>query len=252
MILLNGVEVNVTKFPDGTSQVWKLEENLLNLNYYMVEWKFQDEGEFMHLAQLVDLLREYNSRAEILLQLDYLPYARQDHPITNETTFSLYTFSKLLNSLNFFRVTIVDAHSSAYQLINNSINIDNNVEFHRFCDGNDIDVVVYPDKGAIKKYTGSTDLPELFGDKTRDPLTGYLQYNDIKGDTELIRGKNVIIRDDLCDGGMTFILLAKKLLQYEPKSVNLYVSHGIFSKGMKPLRDAGIDKIYFVTDQRRK
>ena len=31
MILLNGLEINVTKFPDKTSQVWKLNQNLSNM-----------------------------------------------------------------------------------------------------------------------------------------------------------------------------------------------------------------------------
>ena len=55
MISLNGIDVEVTKFPDGTSQVWKLPNiPLLESN---IEWNFQHEGEIMYLAQLVHLLR---------------------------------------------------------------------------------------------------------------------------------------------------------------------------------------------------
>ena len=53
--------------------------------------------------------------------------------------------------------------------------------------------------------------------------------------------------DDLCDGGATFILLAKELLSKGAKEVHLFVSHGIFSRGLGVLFDAGIKRV-FVKD----
>jgi ribose-phosphate pyrophosphokinase len=52
-----------------------------------------------------------------------------------------------------------------------------------------------------------------------------------------------MICDDIADGGKTFIELAKSLNGIV-KDINLYVSHGIFSKGLKVLHDAGISKIF--------
>jgi len=83
MILLNGSPVNVTIFPDKTSQCWKLPEGIFYddcdhgvQRYVHVEWRFEHEGEFMHLAQLKALTDEYSLLAT--LKLKYLPYGRQD------------------------------------------------------------------------------------------------------------------------------------------------------------------------------
>ena len=50
-------------------------------------------------------------------------------------------------------------------------------------------------------------------------------------------GRNCLIVDDICDGGGTFIPLAKKLKNAGAKTVTLYVTHGIFSKGLDPLKE---------------
>ena len=59
-----------------------------------------------------------------------------------------------------------------------------------------------------------------------------------------IKDQTILIVDDLCDGGMTFIKSAERLYELEAKEVHLYVSHGIFSKGLKPLTDSGIKRIF--------
>src|SRR5689334_7783330 len=108
MIKLNGNEITPTIFPDGTSQVWKLypkPKNLVNV----VEWKFENEAEFLHLAQLKHLIDSFGGKC--FLEISYLPYARQDKETSNETTFALNPFSDLLNSLNFEGVSIFDPHS---------------------------------------------------------------------------------------------------------------------------------------------
>jgi len=43
---------------------------------------------------------------------------------------------------------------------------------------------------------------------------------------------------------MTFKILAKDLLAKGAKEVNLFVTHGIFSRGLKTLKDAGINRIF--------
>lgn len=56
--------------------------------------------------------------------------------------------------------------------------------------------------------------------------------------------KTVMILDDICDGGRTFIEAVKHLREAGAKRVELYVTHGIFSKGVENLLDNGIDHIY--------
>jgi len=242
MIKLNGSSINVTMFPDNTSQVWKLPEQLLNkTNYVYVTWEFSHEGEFMHLAQLKMLLDKYNFRSD--LSIKYLPYARQDKPISNDTTFALYAFARLLNTLEFSRVYLQDPHSKvAERMINNSVVDYYEKEIKQTFDLTNSDIMCYPDSGARNKYSILFPyITAIYGEKDRNPLTGWIEKYNLKGDP---KGKSVLIVDDICDGGMTFILLTKELLKAGAKEVNLYVTHGIFSKGLGCLKESGINRIF--------
>ncbi len=237
MITLNGHLIIPTFFPDETSQVWKIDPTFFLTNNNVIRWEFQSEAEFMHLAQLKTLL-DLNYGLDTILELPYLPYARQDKEVTNESTFALYPFAALLNSLNFSKVCIFDPHNK--QLTEDLIN---RVEI-TMPDVKSLlkklkALPVYPDAGAAKRYNAPKNT--LRCEKVREPLTGAITGIKVIGK---VRHTNYLIQDDLIDGGRTFIEVAKKLYKKGAKNVYLYGSHGIFSKGLPPLFDAGIRKIF--------
>jgi ribose-phosphate pyrophosphokinase len=242
MIYLNGQPLDVTLFPDNTSQVWKI-PNISDFQFGFVVWKFSHEGEFVQLAQLKTLLDSYN--LETYLRITYLPYGRQDKKVSNETTFALFPFAKLLNSLNFKEVILVDPHSQvALDFIKNSRAVYPIGNLMGVIYETGADMICYPDKGALAKYVkeyGEIQLPYIFGEKVRDQLTGNITAYSLIGDCY---GKNVLIVDDICDGGMTFKILAKDLLASGAKSVVLFVTHGIFSKGVRTLLESGIQRVF--------
>lgn len=51
-------------------------------------------------------------------------------------------------------------------------------------------------------------------------------------DASAVQDKTCVIVDDLCDGGGTFSGLAEQLVLAGAKVVDLYVTHGVFSKGL--------------------
>lgn len=241
MILLNGSPLSTTRFPDNTTQVWKLSEWLLKeTNWFHITWEFTNEGEFMELAQLKTLIDSYGHEAT--LRIKYLPYGRQDKTVSNNTTFALHTFAKLLNSLHFKEVIIMDPHSEiALELIRNSRAEYPKNQIDKVADICRTTLVCYPDKGALSKYTKVYSYPHIYGEKVRDQLTGNITSYKVIGDCA---HENVLIVDDICDGGMTFKLLAKDLLAAGATEVNLFVTHGIFSKGLRTLKESGIKKIF--------
>lgn len=241
MILINGTPLNVTMFPDKTSQVWKVAAlDIPNTNWVNITWRYENEAEVMHLAQLKMLIDKYAMRAT--LNITYLPYARQDKEVTNESTFALRTFANILNSLRFNKVIITDPHSDvALQLINNSFATYPLEQLCSAIDKTKCDVVCYPDKGAVYKYTNVYDYKYIYGEKTRNQSTGVIEKYKLIGNAP---GTNVLIVDDLCDGGATFIALSKELFISGAKEVNLFVTHGIFSKGIEVLKQSGINRIF--------
>lgn len=251
MILINGTPLNVTIFPDNTSQVWKIKTlEIPDTNFLHITWEYSHEGEFMQLAQLKQLIDEGIGipSFKTALRIKYLPYGRQDKEVSNSATFGLRTFANLLNSLNFDEVIIHDPHSELALLwINNSRAVYPQKLVEQIAQdmaGDTETLFCYPDKGALTKYTKVYELSfrrYVYGEKVRDQSTGNITSYKLVGD---VAGKNVLIVDDICDGGATFKLLAKDLLAAGAKEVNLFVTHGIFSRGLQTLFDSGIKRIF--------
>lgn len=239
MLYLNGEPVKVTIFPDNTSQVWKLPYRPESI--VVISWEFDHEGEIMHLAQLVDLLRT-GAHPDIILDLPYLPYGRQDKKISNTSTFALRTFGYLLMDFDFAEVHVLDPHSEVLGDYVNLRPIYPEKQLKEAVRRSSADLVCYPDSGAFNKYSKVYHgFPIVHASKVRDGLTGDILSTDLIGD---VKGKNVMIVDDICDGGATFIALSKVLKQNGAENVDLFVSHGLFTKGLKPLLEAGIRNIF--------
>lgn len=245
MILVNGSLVNTTLFPDNTSQVWKVKQlEIPDTNWVMVTWEYSHEGEFMQLAQLKMLLEARGFRSA--LKIKYLPYGRQDKNVANDTTFALHAFAELLNTLDFEEIIIVDPHSEiAIERIHNSRAQYPKEQLQIVILATTTTLACYPDKGAVSKYTKVYEQEIgsafIYGDKVRDQLTGNITNYKLNGNPA---GRSVLIVDDICDGGMTFKILAKDLLAAGATEVNLFVTHGIFSKGLRTLHESGINRIF--------
>jgi ribose-phosphate pyrophosphokinase len=244
VISLNGFKVTPTLFPDGTSQIWHEEQIQINNR---IDWIFEREEELFHIAQLknlIDVVNHGKKNKYCSLQMDYLPYARQDKPITNTTTFALRTFAAILNMLGFDVINVQDPHSDlARQLIHNLQEFYPVTQVINCFECVRADIVCYPDEGAVVKYNVRYPFNYIHGVKIRNQRTGrIISYKILK--CTHIRDRNVLIVDDICDGGATFTLLSKALYKKGAKEVHLFVSHGLFTKGIEVLKDAGILRIF--------
>lgn len=244
MITVNGLHVEPTHFPDGTTQVWKLPEAILSAKMFLVEWDFEFEAEFITLIQLKALLDDIDATQSIDLHMPYLPYGRQDKSISNNTTFGLIPFANIINDLYFDHVTALDAHSAAgSQLFHRFISLPIKPLFDKVQTILRPSLICFPDKGAATKYHSITEIEQLDCEKTRDAATGIITGYKLLEPAKA-NNSHVLIVDDICDGGATFVYQAKLLYEAGAKEVNLLVTHGIFSKGLKPLRDANIKRVF--------
>lgn len=243
---IDGIHLPVTYFPDNTSQVWKLPEYILYSEQTLdIYWEYSTEADVMVLAQLKTLLDSYNITSR--LYIEYLPYGRQDKPVDNSSTFALTVFAKILNSLSFEKVFIHDPHSvTALRLINQSEEYYPVEAVSKVFTKTGADLVCYPDQGAFSKYKYVYGrLASINAFKNRDPLTGnIIDSGFFKEDSKLIPNKKILIVDDICDGGATFIKLAELLHEKGAEEVNLFVTHGLFTKGLRVLKNAGISRIF--------
>lgn len=228
-------------FPDGQPHV-KLETHEREFETVTVETALRHPTDLLTVALLADLLRGVGYQ-EILLDIRYLLGARMDRAISAMEPFTLQVVARWINSLGFNKVRILDAHSEvATRLIRNSENVlPKAVVAQVVATLPQVDVVI-PDKGAqARVFALMNGLPGFIHQcyKERDPNTGAL--SNFRVPSEGLKGRDLLIIDDICDGGGTFVGLAKELRKAGAKKVFLFVTHGIFSKWL-PLE--GIDHIY--------
>lgn len=250
------VEIDHGVFPDGA--VWLKVTGELPAFAQLMRIRvaaMRDMNDFMLLAQLVDAVRYVTDVAVSHLQLAWLPWARQDRHMVAGDSFALKVFANQLNTLNFDKVFILDPHSdAAAAAINNCVAIPQEtclLQSETLCRAiaqGEL-MLVAPDAGALKKIhnvakaTGAKSYAILT--KERDVASGNLTgFALVAGE---VAGKDLLIVDDLCDAGGTFIGSAQVLREAGARSVSLYVTHGIFSKGVDNLLNNGIDAIYTTT-----
>lgn len=243
MIKVEGFEIKPTIFPDGTQQVWKLDNEILNLDKLLIDWRYEADSEFFTIAQLNTLFISRTRR----LYVPYLPYARQDKQIKNDSTFGLYTFGYMLNGLGFDSVFALDVHNPKFcnNIISNFANWSIASVHSDVIKKVKPDLIVFPDLGARKRYPHLHSRPFIAFDKLRDPINGKIVGHQLiqnEGEPRgLNKAKQLLIVDDICDGGATFLSIVDVLnKKYEKLKYNLFVTHGLFSKGRKVLEAQGI------------
>jgi ribose-phosphate pyrophosphokinase len=219
---------------------------------YTITAQLHNSNDVVSLAMIKDAIEREDMDAKIDLVCPYFPYARQDRKCDNGEAFALKVFANFINSLNFNSVTVYDPHSEVTPALINRVKVVTQLDilqvFSQFRDritfGNA--VFVSPDAGSNKKVSNLASFCNhnmfIRADKLRDLSDGRIKETIVYCDD--LQRSDVVIVDDICDGGATFIALAEALRKKNCGKVILYVTHGIFSKGIDALLKNGIDEIY--------
>jgi len=220
--------------------------------------RLTDSSKLVQLMVAVDALKRISNEATpIELVIPYFPYARQDRVCVDGEALGAAVMANFINNLGLAKVTIWDAHSEVSPaLLNRVVNVPQ-INLLERCDelsqrlSTGELTLISPDAGASKKTIKIAETfngePEVIqAQKLRNLKTGEIIKTEILGDVE---GKKVLIADDICDGGRTFIELAKVLKSKGAVEISLFITHGIFSKGLEVFEGL-IDAIY-TTDSFR-
>lgn len=243
------VTYNVMKFPSGEVQV-TLQHLDIDADYSVsLTGSILSSDQLMELLQLVDTLRNEGIE-NIYLHMPYCAYSRQDRRCKYGEALSSKVFATLINSCKFTKVYTYDNHSDVITaLLDNCVNTPVHMILHNCMSFrvHPYDFFVSPDAGANKKVLECSKIfskPMIRADKVRDLSTGRITHTEVFATPEQLDNKTVLIVDDICQGGRTFIELAKALKEISPTvKIHLYVTHGFFSHGIQPLINAGIDKL---------
>ena len=225
MIRYNGKPVELNHFPDGTLL---LKETVDEPEAVVIRWNFETNEEMVALYFLVKHFRAQGVK-QLVLDLPYIPNARQDRVKTPEDVFTLKYFAEFINSLGFAEVVVLDPHSYVSEALFDNLRIETPEEYVGYViermGGTENLLLFFPDEGAMKRYSAMFDLPYVFGIKKRDWTTGDILGLDVAGRTELIAGSKILIIDDICSKGGTFFHSAKALKALGAGDISLYISH---------------------------
>lgn len=223
--------IRLTLFPDNQPHVNI--QGITEGDEVKVICSITDSIKMMQLLQTADALDNLFAKKKILV-IPYLMAARYDRLMQAGDSIDLKVVAKLINSMQFEKVYLLDVHSDAASLlINNSVNISNRqmVEQYSRPDA----VLICPDAGAAKKvgkyFEWNKNLKDIvYCSKNRNLATRELTLEVLE--PEQCLNRNCVIIDDICDGGATFLAIAEKI---KPAHLTLIVTHGIFSKGFSVL-----------------
>lgn len=247
------IKFKISKFPDGQQSITldMIEADLPNKITVSIASRFNSFLDLELIIAANQALREFSYVENVKLNIPYFLGARSDRKFGDGTSNYLKTvICPIINSQKFSRVTVLDPHSdvleacldnyhkhSNHRLVKSALTaIDNkNDAQERIC-------LVSPDAGAYKKIF---DVAKEFGinniitaNKVRDIKTGQIVKTEVPNLPVSITGEELkyVIIDDICDGGRTFIELAKAIKEQRPTAkIYLVVTHGIFSSGYAQL-----------------
>jgi ribose-phosphate pyrophosphokinase len=249
----NALAFQLMTFSGGERHV-QLDPNFSG-SQFIVQANLRNATDIIDLLLVANALNARTDVPELFIEIPYLPYARQDRICAAGQAFSLQVMSGFLSQIqNVKELVVWDCHSPVGLKLTGAKNIapQQIIKASQTLTDMLIDpasVIICPDKGAIERTQniakalgdGSPSIPIVFCEKVRDPATGNITHTAVKADS--LAGKTAIITDDICDGGYTFIKIAEQLKAMGAQKVILFVTHGIFSKGLTVF-DGLIDHVF--------
>lgn len=246
MISVNDYEIALKFFPDGTLNLTDL--GGMNSPFYeltemgaeavahyrpdfTIIWKYDQIEEQVLLWNIVSHLRDKCMAGSIELILPYIPNARMDRTKAQFTeVHTLKYFAEFLNIMGFDAVYVLDPHSDvSVSLINNCVTLPINELVEFAVDDFKPDFIFLPDKGSLSRYDKVVTRPPFYGEKDRDWKTGRINgltvHNPYKIAPENYAGKRILIIDDICSRGGTFVHAAAALKEMGFGEIGLYVTH---------------------------
>ena len=246
------INFKINRFPDGQQSV-TLEMDMAHLTAktladgVLISSRLNNFRDLELIVCAVAALRNTGIQ-KIHLYTPYFMGARSDRRFTEgDANYLKQVICPIINAQKFESVTVLDPHSDVLEACLDNFEKVNNHDIVKKAltaidnknGAQDRIVLVSPDAGAYKKIF---DVAQRFGieriitaTKVRDIKTGKILHTEIPTLDQHENLKYVIV-DDICDGGRTFIELAKAIHDSRPTAeVYLVVTHGIFSNGFLEL-----------------
>jgi ribose-phosphate pyrophosphokinase len=238
----------VTRFSDGEVFV-QINDNIRGADVFIIQPTNAPAESIMELLMLIDASRRA-SAMRITAVIPYYGYARQDRKDRPRVAITAKLVANLITTVGADRIITMDLHASQIQgffdlphdhlysspLFNAYFR---NMNLENLC-------IVSPDVGSIKLariVANALDAELAIVDKRR-PRANESEVMNLIGD---VKGKNVLIRDDMVDTAGTLCSAAHFVKEQGALDIYAACTHGVLSgKAIERIDQAPIKKMIFT------
>ncbi|MEM2578986.1 MAG: ribose-phosphate pyrophosphokinase [Desulfurococcaceae archaeon] len=235
-------------FPDGEIYV-RLEHSYLNKPHkaLVASTMYPNQtASFLETLLLIDASKRHGA-SEVIALIPYMAFSRQDKVFLSGEPISIEVVLKALYLSGASHLITADIHNpkSLKAFPGKSINVMvSDILVWESLKYVDNPIVLAPDIGALERASFAARKHGLDFDyliKMRDKVSGEVTYEPREVD---LRGRNVVIVDDIISTGGTIIESTKVCLNRGALSVIVVATHSLFVGGARDrIINAGVKKI---------
>ncbi len=241
-------QLQITHFSDGEFAV-SYEQSIRGRDIFLVQSTFPNSDNLMELLLMIDAAKRASART-INAVIPYFGWARQDRKDKPRVSIGAKLVADLLSAAGVHRVITMDLHADQIQGF-----FDVPVD-HLYASGvilpylqklnlEDL-VIASPDVGGSKRantYAKFLGCPLVLCNKTR-ARANVVDTMQIIGD---VKGKNVVIVDDMVDTAGTITKAADLMKASGAKSVRACASHCVMSgPASERVQNSALEEIVFT------
>ncbi len=240
------VEAKTRVFPDGESKITfgRIPKNSIVL---VVQSTYPPvDTNLLQALSIISQVRKVSSK--IYAIIPYMGYARQDRQFLSGEVVTMSIIARMIQAAGAKKVVAVDIHSKT--ALNHfkipKENVSAIPELAKYFKKMKLKnaLVVSPDMGGslrAKKFASLLNIDFIALKKSRNRNTGKVQIHSSKAD---VRGKDLILVDDIISTGGSIIKAAQFLKRQKCKRLFVACTHGLFVEDAeKKIKKAGVSQI---------
>jgi len=240
------VEAKTRVFPDGESKITfgRIPKNSIVL---VVQSTYPPvDTNLLQALSIISQVRKVSSK--IYAIIPYMGYARQDRQFLSGEVVTMSIIARMIQAAGAKKVVAVDIHSKT--ALNHfkipKENVSAIPELAKYFKKMKLKnaLVVSPDMGGslrAKKFASLLNIDFIALKKSRNRNTGKVQIHSSKAD---VRGKDLILVDDIISTGGSIIKAAQFLKRQKCKRLFVACTHGLFVEDAeKKIKKAGVSRI---------
>lgn len=221
----------LNKFSDGEISV-QITESVRGQDVFIIQPTCAPTNDnLMELLIMIDALKRSSAKS-INAVIPYYGYARQDRKAAPRVPISAKLVADLLEAAGIHRIVTIDLHAAQIQGFFNvpADNLFGSIMFVNYIKSKNLKnpIIASPDIGGVaraRQYADKLGYDLVIVDKKREKAN-VAEVMNIIGD---VKGKDVILVDDMVDTAGTLVKAAEVLKQRGATSVMACCTHGVLS-----------------------